>query len=143
MLGIDHIDSLNYMVQLMESIMLVLCEAGITPENIAAVARALINNPDWKPTHGLGSPTQQTTFHLFAYYLRTLGTLKSLAGRLGVEVQKAADFDKFTSILAPLVLKTDSPSSPLSASLIAAAGPAAATLQSYLFVQGRALCITQ
>jgi hypothetical protein len=86
MLGIDHIDSLNYMVQLMESIMLVLCEAGITPENIAVVARALINNPDWKPTHGLGSPTQQTTFHRFAYYLRALGTLKSLAGRLGVEV---------------------------------------------------------
>jgi hypothetical protein len=60
-----------------------------------------------------------------------------------VEVQKAADFDNFTSILALLVLKTDSPYSPLSASLIAAAGPAAATLQPYLFVQGRALCITQ
>jgi hypothetical protein len=97
MLGIDNIQSLNYMVQLVESIMGVLLEVGITLENIAPLARALIINPNWKPAHGLGSTTQQTTYHFWCYYLRRLSILKSLAGCLAVEVPKASDFENFIS----------------------------------------------
>ncbi|PMD60012.1 uncharacterized protein K444DRAFT_589727 [Hyaloscypha bicolor E] len=64
-LDIRDADLTETLSQLTEALSDVICDLGITLENAAALCRTLILDPNWKPTHGQGSPTQQTAYHFW------------------------------------------------------------------------------
>jgi hypothetical protein len=141
-LAITDTQTLDYMVQFVKAMSEVLLNVGTTLENTAALVRALVIDPNWKPTHGRGSPAQQTAYHFWCYFRFTVKVMENLRKKFDLEVDKASDSDHLSKALARLVLETDldtfSPSANLTAYEFDAAMHAA-----YVRAQGRSLCTTK
>jgi hypothetical protein len=129
--------------QLADALSDVICDLGITLENAAALCRTLILDPNWKPTHGQGSPTQQTAYHFWCFFRSLVGDIEEGSIRLGLKVHTAARYHHLIETLAPLILETSHNHFSIEAKLRPSEDDAATNVWSYMRFQGRSFCTTQ
>ena len=141
-LGKGDADYTKTASQLTEALSDVMCDLGITLENAAALCRTLILDPNWEPTHGQGSPTQQTAYHFWCFFRYLVGDIEEDSIRLGLKVHSAVRYPHLIETLAPLILETSHNSFSIEAKLRPSEYDAAMNVWNNLGIQGRSLCTT-
>ena len=129
--------------QLTEALSDVLCDLGITLENAAALCRTLILDPNWKPTHGQGSPTEQAAYHFWCCFRYLVEDIEAESIRLGLKVHTAARSHHLIKTLAPLVLEASLNSFSTEDKLSLSEYDAAMHIWRNMQYQGRSFCTTQ
>jgi hypothetical protein len=142
-LDISDADYTETLSQLTEALSDVICDLGITLENAAALCRTLILDPNWKPTHGQGSPTQQTAYHFWCYFRCLVKGIEDNSIRLCLKVHAAARSHHLIKTLAPLILETSLNSFSNEAELRPSEVDTAMHVWNYMAFQGRSFCTTQ
>jgi hypothetical protein len=142
-LGKDGADYTETASQLNEALSDVLCDLGTTLENAAALCRTLISNPNWKPAHGQGSPTQQTAYQFWCFFRYLVEDIEEKSIRLDLKVHTAARSHHLIKTLAPLVLETSLNSFSIEDAVSLSEYDAFMHTWNYAQYQGRSFCTTQ
>jgi hypothetical protein len=141
--GIWDADYMKTASQLTEALSDVICDLAINLENAAALCRTLILDPNWKPTHGQGSPTQQTAYHFWCYFRYLVKGIEDNSIRLCLKVHTAARSHHLIKTLTPLILETSLNSFSNEAELRPSEVDTAMHVWNYMAFQGRSFCTTQ
>jgi len=140
-LGIKDMDYWDYVTQLAKNISEVLLNVGITLENAAALARALVINTNWKPTQQRDYLSQ--SYHLWCYFRHLVKILESLSQWFDLKAQIAPELYHLIKALASLILENNIDKFEPAASLNKTEQDAAMHIWNNDFFQGRSFCTTK
>jgi hypothetical protein len=142
-LGIKDAAYTETLSQLTEALSDVLCDLDITLKNAAALCRTLIIDPNWKPSHGQGSPTEQAAYHFWCLFRFLVGLIEGCSISLGLKVHITTRYHHLIETLAPLILETSHNSFSIEAKLRPSEDDVATNVWSYTRIEGRSFCTTQ